>query len=180
MFTKTRRAAALASAVLLSTVGLLVALTSPASAATVDALCTGGQDVLTFDPALGLLQQPTDFEIDSQSASTCLVGPSTVTLQSSSGSGNLSCTVNTGLTGTSRYDWSSGADSIVQLSGFVAGINQVSKLATISGTVTSGQFAGDSVEIVYLSTGLFTLVDCLNGALDEADFQVVAITFTDL
>ncbi|MGB3439158.1 MAG: hypothetical protein WBA97_10445 [Actinophytocola sp.] len=167
------------AAVAMTTLSLTVA--APAQAAGVDALCTLGSDAYTFSPGLGLLPAANTFTAAGVSSSTCAVAPSGVTgvtLTSASGSGNVGCATSSGVSGTALFTWSDSVTSTVAISGLVLGLSGAAKIVTLSGTVSSGRFTGDTVTLVYLSTANTLL--CLSGSLTNVPGVTTALTFTSV
>ncbi|MBB5867481.1 hypothetical protein F4553_000860 [Allocatelliglobosispora scoriae] len=144
-----RQAAAVLAIVTLATT-LAVA---PADAAGVDLIC-GGTNTATFTPGLTLTAQTV--HIDAVGTLTsCVSSDAAITsgTYTASGNGTLSCLTG-GHAGQFTISWNTGAYSTIAFTNSVAvrPLGEVVVLAT--GTVTSGEFAGDTY------TGTFTLSTC--------------------
>jgi hypothetical protein len=156
-------------------------IASPAHATGVDASCTAGNDVYTFTPGLGLTQRATSFTGSGTNASTCAVAPtgvSSVILTSASGNGPFSCVINTAAMGTLTFKWSDNVTSTVKVSSLALGLTGVSKVVTFGGTVSSGRFDGDTLELIYASTANTLL--CPSGELTTVPGVVTTLTFTSV
>jgi len=145
------------SAIALLTFAAFVLTPAPARAQTVDATCVGTVAlVVNWSPGLKLLQAATDFSSGSSPNLSCVTnGSESATLTSVSGSGQLSCSTSSGVSGTAVITWTpAGGTSTIDISGLA--VNSVSKLVTLTGTVSAGRFLNDNATMTFVAVESLT------------------------
>jgi hypothetical protein len=159
----TRTARRLASLLAAATVAC-VAAAPPAAAATevLDAACQHNASV-TYSPGLTLTPRPVEAHATG-TLSPCVSTQVTSGTMSTMATGTLSC-LNGGFAGSLTFAWvtPSGGDatSVVTLSGQTAGGSLLA--VGLTGTVTSGLFAGDSYAATFAADPL-ALLGCVTPA----------------
>jgi hypothetical protein len=151
-----RRILSLVATLALAMTGIAL-VAAPAAADTLDATCTGAQQI-TYSPGLQLIPRTvTTTGATSYSCQLSVV---------SSGSSGFSITDSRGClsavpaAAVETVTWNTGQQSTLTMTATVVtagGITTVTKV----GTVTSGLFAGDSVVVVVVGPALSGLLDCL-------------------
>jgi hypothetical protein len=146
--------------------------TAPAqsSTAVLQATCTSLSLLnLTFSPGLGLLPQPTQLVGQTSGISCTYLSDLSVhqaSLVNLQGSGNFSCSINTGASGSMEMKWDDGATSQISWKTVQIGnlnLPAVQRIFVMQGVVQSGKFAGDSLVLSYNDIPSINYLDCLTG-----------------
>jgi methionine-rich copper-binding protein CopC len=145
------RATALIATVITS--GAVTLLAAPAAHAAVSSTTCAGSSVITYQPGLTNTAQTVTYT-ETDTFSPCLSTVPTLTSGTSSVTISLpgaSCLALPSLTTNTPYeiDWNNGASSDINLS-FTDAVAEGIEQVTGAGTVTSGQFAGATVVIVWV------------------------------
>jgi hypothetical protein len=142
--------------------------TAAAQEPAVDATCAGSL-TMSFSPPVAFLLPPATgpFTVvtGTGSITTCLAlggGPTTGTFAYQV-QGNLTCTSAGTATGTLDIEWADDTESHVVLTNLLLGFTSVGGAAGLTGTVTSGRFAGDQLQVVNVRNPLAYLHCVLTG-----------------
>jgi hypothetical protein len=148
----------------------MAGITGAAAAQTpsVDATCVGSL-TMSFSPPVAFLLPPATgpFTVvtGTGSITTCVAldgGPTTGTF-SYQVQGNLTCTSAGTATGTLDIEWADDSESHVELTNLLLGLTSVGGAAGLTGTVTSGRFAGDQLQVANVRNPLAYLHCLLTG-----------------
>jgi hypothetical protein len=177
----------------LSMLVLLVAtcFMHPASAqssgSVIDAACTPSLTNivnvnLQFNPGLGLLPAPTQLTGNAQVSCVFTSNGSTHTanVPNITGSGNLSCTINTSASGSFTFNWDDGTQSEMSWGSINIGITTlptVPRVFVLEATVESGKFAGDTMLLQYDDLPSLNYLGCLDGTLTNVSGPAI-VTFS--
>ncbi len=139
-----------------------------AQSAGVDATCAGSL-TMSFSPPVAFLLPPATgpFTVvtGTGSLTTCVAldnGPSTGTFTYQV-QGNLTCTSAGTATGTLDIVWADASASHVELTNLLLGFTSVGGAAGLTGTVTSGRFTGDQLQVVNVRNPVAYLYCVLTG-----------------
>ncbi len=167
MHSKTRIAGvALALVLTLATAGITGR--AAAQAPSVDATCTGALTMNFSPPVMFLLPPATGpFSVvtGTGTITTCVAldnGPTTGTFTYQV-SGTLTCTSAGTSTGTLDIVWADASQSHVELTNLLLGFTSAGGAAGLTGTVTSGRFVGDQLQVVNVRNPLAYLHCLLTG-----------------
>ena len=156
--------------ILMLTLATTAGITGAAAAQTptVDATCTGSL-TMNFSPPVAFLLPPATgpFTVASGTGTitTCVAldeGPTTGTLAYQL-TGHLTCTSAGTATGTLDIEWADHSGSHVELSNLLLGFTSAGGAAGLTGTVTSGRFAGDQLQVANVRNPLAYLHCVLTG-----------------
>jgi hypothetical protein len=157
--------------------------TAAAQEAAVDATCIGSL-TMSFSPPVAFLLPPATgpFTVvtGTGSITTCVAlddGPTTGTFAYQV-QGNLTCTSAGTATGTLDIEWADETESHVELTNLLLGFTSVGGAAGLTGTVTSGRFAGDQLQVVNVRNPLAYLHCVLTGLSQTTGTPT--LIFTDL
>jgi len=182
MHSKTRVArTGLALVLALASAG--ITRSAAAQAPSVDATCVGSL-TMSFSPPVAFLLPPATgpFSVvtGTGSITTCaaLDGGATTGTFAFELSGHLTCTSAGTATGTLDIEWADASESHVELTNLLLGFTSVGGAASLTGTVTSGRFAGDQLQVVNVRNPLAYL-HCLLTGLSQTTGTPTLI-FTDL
>ncbi len=150
----------------LATAGITGA--AAAQTPTVDATCTGSL-TMNFSPPVAFLLPPATgpFTVvtGTGTITTCVAldeGPTTGTFAYQL-TGHLTCTSAGTATGTLDIEWADHSGSHVELSNLLLGFSSAGGAAGLTGTVTSGRFAGDQLQVANVRNPLAYLHCVLTG-----------------
>jgi hypothetical protein len=168
MQSKTRLArTGLALVLALATAGIAAEMAA-AQAPSVDATCAGSL-TMNFSPPVAFLLPPATgpFTVvtGTGSITTCAAldgGPTTGTFAYQV-SGTLTCTSAGTSTGTLDIVWADASQSHVELTNLLLGFTSAGGAAGLTGTVTSGRFAGDQLQVANVRNPLAYLHCLLTG-----------------
>lgn len=162
--------------------GLLIPPLQPAPAhaeTVIDLVCPAGSIDVVYQPGLTLVSRPTTVTV------TILSGPCTSSdptlhsgVASASGSGNLSCLTGGG-SGVDVFHWNNGATSTIAFSDIIAARPLGETIGVFNGTVTSGQFAGDTF-VGQTDALTLDLLGCLSPGGVTTNSGPFTMTLTDL
>lgn len=154
-----------ALAVALTAISVVVIYASPAHAGTVDVLCQG-TEAASFSPGLTFTVKHTNMMVDGMFP-TCASSDPNVDSGTSQAhlQGDLSC-LEGSASGPTEYQWNTGETSTAEITAAVAVRPAGGALITVTGTVTAGKFAGDTLYAV-----LAVLPDELLGCLTASGVQ---------
>ena len=154
-----------------------------AQEAAVDATCAGSL-TMNFSPPVAFLLPPATgpFTVvtGTGSITTCVAldeGATTGTFAYQV-QGHLTCTSAGTATGTLDIEWADETESHVELTNLLLGFTSVGGAAGLTGTVTSGRFAGDQLQVVNVRNPLAYLYCVLTGLSQTTGTPT--LIFTDL
>ena len=142
--------------------------TAAAQEAAVDATCAGSL-TMNFSPPVAFLLPPATgpFTVvtGTGSITTCVApdGAPTTGTFAYQVQGNLTCTSAGTATGTLDIEWADHTASHVVLTNLLLGFTSAGGAAGLTGTVTSGRFAGDQLQVVNVRNPLAYLHCVLTG-----------------